>query len=359
MNSKLFSKTMMGSMELKNAVVMAPMTRCRAINNLPNELMAIYYKQRSEAGLIISEGVSPSQNGLGYARIPGIFSREQTEAWKKITAAVHEKGRKIFIQLMHTGRISHPENMPQGSKIIAPSPIAAKGKIWTDKNGMLEYPVPEEMTELEVASTIKEFAQASRNAIIAGFDGVELHGANGYLLDQFLNPSSNRRNDKYGGSIENRCRFVIELAETVSEVIGRERTGIRISPYGTANDLSPFEETEAEYSYLAEKLNVMNILYIHLVDPSFMDAHKTAASSVKMIRNKFKNTLILCGGYDCERAEKDLESGNGDLIAFGRPFISNPDLVTRMEKGLPITDPDRTTFYSSDEKGFTDYPMAL
>jgi N-ethylmaleimide reductase len=357
MKTILFSKTMLGNIELKNHVVMAPMTRCRAINNTPNDIMAVYYEQRAGAGLIITEGTSPSHNGLGYARIPGIFSEEQVRGWKKVTSAVHARGGKIFVQLMHTGRVSHPANMPDGSQIIAPSPIAAKGQMWTDKDGMQDYPVPGEMTKANMVTTKNEYVQASRNAIEAGFDGVELHGANGYLLDQFLNPGSNQRKDEYGSSIGNRCKFVIEVADAVSKAIGKEKTGIRLSPYGAANDLQPFEGTEEEYTYLAKKFNDLGLVYIHLVDHSSMGAPKVEPSTVKKIRDNFKNTLILSGGYNRERAENDLESGHGNLIAFGKPFISNPDLVARLESNVDLADFNKNTFYSAGEKGYTDYPF--
>lgn len=355
MKTGLFSKTRLGNIELNNRIVMAPMTRCRAINNTPNDLLALYYAQRAGAGLIITEGTSPSPNGLGYARIPGIFSKEQVQGWKKVTAAVHAKGGKIFVQLMHTGRVSHPANMPPGSEIIAPSPVAAKGQMWTDKSGMQDFPVPAEMTKADIEKTKAEYVQASKNAIEAGFDGVELHGANGYLLDQFLNPGTNTRNDEYGGSTGNRCRFPIEVAEAVVKAIGKDKTGMRLSPYGAANDLQPFEGTEEEYTYLAKKLNDLGLAYIHLVDHSSMGTPKVEPSTVKKIRDNFKNTLILSGGYNRERAEKELDSGRADLIAFGRPFISNPDLVARLEHMADLADFDKNSFYSSGEKGYTDY----
>ncbi|MBI4649943.1 alkene reductase [Candidatus Desantisbacteria bacterium] len=359
MSNKLFSPAILGSITLKNHIVMAPMTRSRATQNIPNDLMAKYYTQRSGAGLIITEGTSPSPNGLGYARIPGIFSKEQVEGWKKVTAAVHAKGSKIFVQLMHTGRISHKENMSASALIIAPSAIAAKGQMWTDKNGMQDQPVPKEMTKDDIIKTKNEFIIAAKNAIEAGFDGIELHSANGYLLDQFLNPGSNQRKDEYGGSIENRCRFIIEVAEAAVKAIGKEKIGIRLSPYGAFNDVKGFEETEAEYSYLAEKLYALGLIYIHLVDHSSMGAPMVEPSTVLKIRKNFKNTLILSGGYDKERAEKDLQSGAGDLISFGKPFISNPDLVLRLEKGITLTPPDMNTFYTPGEHGYTDYPFAL
>ena len=359
MKTKLFEKTMLGKIELQNHIVMAPLTRCRAIGNIPNDIMAVYYSQRATAGLIITEGTSPSPNGLGYARIPGMFSEEQVNGWKKVTAAVHASGGRIFVQLMHTGRVSHPANMPAGSEIIAPSPIAAKAQMWTDKGGMQDQPVPGEMTKAHFEKTKAEFVNASKNAVKAGFDGVELHGANGYLLDQFLNPGSNQRKDEYGGTVENRCRFVIEVAEAVVKAIGKEKIGIRLSPYGAANDQHPFDETEEEYTHLSKNLNDLDLLYIHLVDHSSMGTPKVEPSTVKKIRDNFKNTLILSGGYNRERAEKDLESGLADLIAIGKLFISNPDFVAKFEQGAVMTDFDKDTFYSADEKGYTDYPSGV
>ncbi|NVN94098.1 MAG: alkene reductase [Bacteroidetes bacterium] len=354
---KLFTSIKLGSAELKNRIVMAPMTRCRAIGNIPNELMAEYYKQRSGAGLIITEGTSPSPNGLGYARIPGIFSKQQLEGWKKTTSVVHKEGSKIFVQLMHTGRISHPLNMTEGSKIIAPSAVKAAGQMWTDSKQLQDFPIPKEMTAEDILHTKSEFIAASKNAIDAGFDGVELHSANGYLLEQFLSPISNIRNDKYGGSIENRCRFVLEVVEGVVAAIGKENTGIRVSPYGVASDMPHYPEIEATYKYLTEQLNKIGITYIHIVDHSAMGAPIVPIEIKKLIRNSFKNTIILAGGFDKERAEVDVENGLGDLIAFGRPFINNPDLVERLKNDFPLSqDLKMDLFYGADEKGYTDYP---
>ena len=231
---------------------MAPMTRSRAIGNIPNQLIAEYYKQRSGAGLIITEGTSPSPNGLGYARIPGIFSKEQIEGWKLVTDAVHSTGSKIFIQFMHTGRVSHALNLPEGAKVLAPSAVKLDGQTYTDAGGMVDNPVPEAMTAEDLQSTKAEFLQAAINAIESGFDGVELHGANGYLLEQFISPITNVRTDEYGGSIENRCRFILEVAEGIVKAKGKERTAIRFSPYGVNAVMSPYPEIEETYLYLAE-----------------------------------------------------------------------------------------------------------
>lgn len=356
--NKLFTPATFGLTDVKNRIAMAPMTRCRAIGNIPNDLMAEFYKQRSDAGLLITEGTSPSPNGLGYARIPGIFSSQQVEGWKKVTSAAHQGGAKIVVQLMHTGRISHPLNMPEGSRVLAPSAVKPAGQMWTDSAMMQDFPEPAAMTDNDLLHTKSEFVDAALNAMDAGFDGVELHAANGYLLEQFLSPVSNIRTDKYGGSIENRCRFVLEVAASVAEAIGADKTGIRLSPYGVASDMPHYPEIHDTYVYLSEELNKLEIAYIHLVDHSAMGAPVVPAEMKQAIRNNFNNTLILSGGYDKERAEADIESGLGDLVAFGRPFINNPDLVERLKNDSPLSqDLKMDLFYTADEKGYTDYPL--
>ena len=354
---KLFEEARLGSETLLNRIVMAPMTRCRAIGNIPNQLMAKYYEQRSHAGLIITEGTAPSANGLGYARIPGIFNTEQIEGWKKVTNAVHTNGGRIFVQLMHCGRISHPLNMAEGTEIVAPSAVKAAGQMWTDANQLQDFPTPKEMTAEDIITTKNEFELAAKNALEARFDGVELHGANGYLLEEFLSPVSNNRNDNYGGTIENRCRFVLEVVTAVANAIGKEKTGIRLAPYGVASDMPHYPEINDTYDYLSKQLNSMDIAHIHLVDHSAMGAPVVPLEIKQLIRKNFKNTIILCGGYDKEKAEVDIESGLADLIAFGRPFIYNPDLVERMKNDWPLSqDMNMDLFYSADEKGYTDYP---
>lgn len=355
---KLFEATQTGATTLLNRMVMAPMTRCRAIGNIPNDLMAKYYEQRAQAGLIITEGTSPSPNGLGYARIPGLFNAQQIEGWKKVTNAVHRKSGKIFVQLMHTGRISHPLNMVKDSQILAPSAIKAAGQMWTDAKQLQDFPIPKEMTAEDIVSTKKEFVTAAKNAMEASFDGVELHGANGYLLEEFLSPISNQRNDDYAGNIMNRCRFVLEVVTEVAKVIGKENTGIRLSPYGVASDMPHYPEIDETYDYLSIQLNKLNIAHIHLVDHSAMGAPIVPVAIKKLINNNFKNSIILCGGYDQERAEVDLENGMADLIAFGRPFINNPDLVERMANKWPLSQSlDMDKFYTGDKEGYTDYPF--
>jgi N-ethylmaleimide reductase len=337
---------------------MAPMTRSRAINNLANDIMAKYYGQRASAGLIITEGVSPSPNGLDYARIPGIYSAEQVNAWQQVTKTVHEKGGRIFVQLMHTGRISHADNLPIGGRVFAPSAIAAKGKMWTDQNGTLDLPIPHEFTSDQLIETKQEFVKAAVNAVKAGFDGVELHAANGYLLEQFLSPHSNQRTDNYGGSVENRIRFVLEVAADVSSSIGKEKTGIRLSPYGIFNDMPHYPEIDATYILLARELNRLGVAYIHLLDHSADGAPEVPVSLKENFRDIFQNTIILTGGYTLEKAEKHLSLDLADIVAFGKPFISNPDLVNRFQKNLPLNIKlDASTLYSPGEKGFTDYPV--
>jgi N-ethylmaleimide reductase len=357
---KLFSQSQLAGMEIRNRVVMAPMTRSRATGNLPNDLMAEYYGQRAGAGLIITEGTSPSPNGLGYARIPGAFSPEQTAGWKLTTTAVHAQGGKIFIQLMHAGRVGSILNLPPGAELVAPSAVALSGMMWTDSQGEQPHDLPREMTGADIRTAIDEYVQASCNAIAAGFDGVELHGANGYLITQFLDPGSNLRNDVYGGDLSRRNRFALEVAEAVSAAIGAERVGIRLSPYGVFNDMSgTYEGIAAQYTDLAAALGKLGLVYLHLVDHSAMGAPKPEPATVTAMCREFRATggqaVILSGGYDRERAEADLQSGTADLVAYGRPFISNPDLVERMKSGFPLTAADQGTFYTPGPAGYSDY----
>jgi N-ethylmaleimide reductase len=354
--SLLLSKTTLGPLALQNRLVMCPLTRSRATGNVPNDLMVEYYSQRASAGLIITEGTSPSPNGLGYPRIPGIFTDDQVAAWKKITDAVHARGAKIFMQLMHTGRVGHPLNLPVGAKVLGPSAVAAAGQMFTDAEGLKPHPTPVAMTEADIKITIAEFAKAATNAVAAGFDGVELHGANGYLLEQFIRPNSNQRTDGYGGAIENRARFVLEVADAAIAAIGKDKVGIRLSPFGVFNDMPLYPEMEADYTDLAQKLNTAGLVYIHLVDHSAAGAPTVPASVKAMFRNTFKRTLLLSGGYDAARAESDLSAGKGDLIAVGKPFLANPDLVARWKVNAAVNAPDMSTFYTPGPKGYTDYP---
>jgi len=354
MGELLHTPIALGDVELKNRVVMAPMTRNRALGNVPNELMATYYGQRSEAGLIVTEGTAPAPEGLGYARIPGLFDGEHVRGWRGVTEAVHARGGRIFVQLMHTGRIGHPLNLPAGARLLAPSAIAAKGEMYTDPQGPQPYPVPTAMREADIAATIEGFARSAGLAREAGFDGVELHGANGYLIDQFLNRASNQRDDGWGGTVENRARFALEVARRVSERIGAGRVGIRLSPHGVFNTMVPDPELDAVYLHLARGLQELGLAYVHLVD---FGGKVVPADLQAGIRSAFRGRLILSGEYDAARAEADVAAGRGDLIAFGRPFIANPRLVTRLRAGLPLAAGDPATFYTPGERGYTDYPL--
>ncbi|MFO1491079.1 MAG: alkene reductase [Kiritimatiellia bacterium] len=355
----LFTPFNLRGLELKNRIVMAPMTRCRATaDHVPTDLIATYYVQRASAGLIITEGVAPSPDGTGYARIPGLYNDEQVRAWAKINRAIHQAGGRVFAQLMHTGRVSHPLNMPAGARILAPSATGMSGSMWTDTRQLQPYPVPAEMTEADIQQAVREFADGSGRAIEAGFDGVELHGANGYLIDQFLNTASNHRTDRWGGSIENRLRFALEVAKAAAAKIGAGRLGIRVSPFGVFNDMKPDGEMDELYRRLATELGKLGLAYIHVVDHSAMGAPPVKPSIKQEIHALFKGTVILSGGYDAATAGADLAAGKGELVAFGRPFISNPDLPRRLREGIPLAEPDGATFYLPGEKGYTDYAVA-
>ena len=353
----LFSPLQLGRVELKNRAVMAPMTRSRAIDNVPNALMAEYYAQRGGAGLIITEGVAPSPNGLGYARIPGAFSEAQVEGWRGVADAVHAEGSRIVMQLMHTGRIGHPLNLPEGAELLAPSAVAAAGSMYTDQEGPQPHPTPRAMSEADIEATLEEYVEAARNAVRAGFDGVELHGANGYLIDQFINPAANQRDDAWGGSPSARNRFAVEAARRVAEAIGADRVGIRISPYGAFNDLTPdFDGVEEQFVALAGALGELKLAYLHIVDHASMGAPEVPWSLKRQLREAFGGVIILSGGYDAERAEADLAEGRGELIAFGRPFLATPDLLERFKQGAALNEPRMDLFYTPGPEGYTDHP---
>lgn len=324
MKKTLFEEYQLGKIQLKNRSVMAPMTRSRAVeNNIPNDLMATYYAQRAGAGLIVTEGTSPSANGLGYPRIPGMFNKDQVSGWKLITDKVHSEGGKIFLQLMHCGRIAHHLNLPEGAKVLAPSAIQAEGTMYTDAEGMKVNDMPKEMTTAQVAEAIAEYVGAAKLAIEAGFDGVEIHGANGYLIEQFLNPNTNQRQDEFGGSIENRSKFLLSIVKKTIEAIGADKVGLRLSPNGAFNDMPAYDEMEETYHYLAVELNKLKPVYVHLLDHSAMGSTPLPKNVREDIRKNFEGTLILCGNFDAETAEKALENGEADLIAFGKPYLAN------------------------------------
>jgi len=353
----LFEPFAAGSLQLKNRIAMAPMTRNRAIEaNTPNALMAEYYGQRAGAGLIITEGTSPSPNGLGYPRIPGLFNDAQLRGWKAVTDAVHAKGARIFVQFMHTGRVTNAANLPARAEVLGPVAEACPGEMYTDAKGMQPHSVPRAMTEADIARAVGEYAHAARLAIEAGFDGVELHAANGYLIEQFLNANVNKRTDGYGGSIAGRNRFALEVARATAAAIGAGRVGMRVSPYGVFNSTGAFPEMEAQYLALAQALSGIGLLYLHLVDHSAMGAPEVPAGFKARLRSAFSGLFIASGGYTAASAEAALVEKRADLVAFGRPFLANPDLVERMRANAALNAPDASTFYTPGAKGYTDYP---
>jgi len=355
----LFSPLRLGAATLAHRVVMAPLTRMRAgPSGVPGPMNALYYGQRaSRGGLLIAEATPINPQGHGHPDVPGIHTREQVDGWRLVTEAVHAKGGLIYLQLWHTGRTSHSSHQPDGGAPFGPSAIAGNATGMTRDWKSVPYETPRAMTAMEIAGTVAAYAQGARNAIAAGFDGVEIHGANGYLLEQFLNPASNQRTDQYGGSAENRNRFVLEVAEAVASAIGKEKTAIRLSPFGTHGEMVSDENTEEQFTALAEGLQKIGIVYIHVVDHSALGAPAVPDSVKKAISTSYTGTIIISGGYDAARAEADLEAGKGELVAFGRPFISNPDLVERLRTGAELETPDHTTFYTPGEKGYTDYKV--
>ena len=355
----MFAPYELGPISLRNRFVMAPMTRSRAVEaNTPNALMAEYYAQRADAGLIVTEGTSPSPNGTGYPRIPGLWSDAQVAAWRQVTDAVHAQGGHIFVQLMHTGRVGHPANLPAGAEVLAPSAVATEGEMYTDALGPQPHPVPRAMTDAEVRGAIDEYVHASRNAIAAGFDGVELHGANGYLMEQFLSPHSNLRTDAWGGSVEKRQNFIVETAKAVAAAIGGERVGIRLSPYGVNAGMKPYPEIDQAYRTLVPRLAATGLQYIHVVDHSAMGAPEVPAALKLALREAWPRTFIAAGGFELDSANAVVGDGRADLVAFGRAFLANPGLVGRLQRGAPLNLPDFGTFYTPGPKGYTDYPAA-
>ncbi len=353
----LLTKYNLSGLKLSNRVVMAPMTRSRAgEGNVPTDLMAKYYRQRSSAGFIISEGTQISQQGIGYPWTPGIHTKDQIEGWNKVTKAVHEEGSNIFAQIWHVGRVSHPR-YHNGEPPVAPSAVKPEGQIFT-ANGMKEFVTPRALQSDEIPGIIEDYAQAARNAIKAGFDGVEIHGANGYLIDQFIKDGTNKRSDKYGGSLQNRSRFAVEVVQAVSDAIGSKRTGIRFSPAGRNQGISDSNPKEM-FGYLLEQLNDYNLAYVHLMeaisDVSDIDNYPTKVT--EYFRNIYNGTIITNAGYDQDSGNEAIENGTADLVAYGRLFLANPDLPARFEANAKLNDQDKSTFYGGDEEGYTDYPF--
>lgn len=346
----LFLPYRLGDIELNNRLVMAPMTRSRAIeHNVPNPIAATYYAQRASAGLIVTEATQVSPQGVGYIRTPGIHSAEQVAGWRRITEAVHHAGGKIFLQLWHVGRISHPD-FHDGERPVAPSAIGAEGQVFT-ANGPQQMVTPRALALAELPGIVEQFRRGAENAKAAGFDGVELHGANGYLLDQFLRDGANRRTDAYGGTIQNRARLPLEVTEAVIDVWGADRVGYRMSPNGSFNSMSDTNPVQTS-SYMAEELDRLGIVYLHVVDPVSDGAKRVSP----LLRRKFNRTYIVNGGFDLDSANAAIQDGEADLVAFGTPFLANPDLPRRYRIDAPLNAPDRTTFYAGEHKGFTDYP---
>lgn len=352
---KLLEPISVGNIELSSRIAMAPLTRCRAVDaNTPNEIMATYYHQRAGAGLIIAEGTSPSPNGLGYRNIPGLFNQAQLEGWKAITKAVHEEGGKIFLQVMHTGRVGHTNNLPEGGRLLAPSAIAQAGDISTYDLGRQPYPQPEAMTLDEVKAAIQEFRTCTEMAIEAGFDGVEIHGAHGYLPNQFLLPSRNERTDAYGGSRENRLRFLREVLVECIDAVGSEKVGLRISPFSYADVDDDEKELLSTYSEVVEMVNGMDLAYLHL-------SHMGDPVSIKFefwkkARKSYSGVLMLCGDFTRETAEEALQENKADMIAFGRDYIANPDLAERFKNNWPLAERDNSLWYGDGAAGYSDYP---
>ncbi|MGF6362020.1 N-ethylmaleimide reductase [Pseudomonas frederiksbergensis] len=345
----LTSPAQLGTLSLKNHMVMAPLTRSRAgEGDAPTPTVVEYYRQRAGAGLIITEGSQVSAQGKGYMRTPGIFTTEQIEGWKQVTDAVHAEGGRIFLQLWHVGRLSHSLVQLNNELPVAPSAIKADGEIYTSE-GLKSYELPRALTLNEIPDVIADFRQGAENAKRAGFDGVEIHGANGYLIDQFQRDGTNTRTDAYGGSVENRSRFLKEVVESVIEVFGASRVGVRLSPifnYFSMSDRDP----QATFNYAAKMLSRYGLAYIHVVELG------AGAFDFRDLKRRFGGSYIANGGYDAERAEKALSSGDADLVSFGTAFLANPDLVERFQRGAALNEADPATFYQGEERGYTDYP---
>jgi N-ethylmaleimide reductase len=364
---RLFQPVRLGRYNLRHRMIMAPLTRSRARQpgNVPSPLNACYYAQRASAALIISEATQVSMQGQGYAWTPGIHSPEQVEGWRLVTDAVHDAGGLIFLQLWHVGRISHPSLQPDGMLPVAPSAIRPSGEAFVEnENGegaLVPFVTPRALQIEEMPYLVRQYFRGARNALTAGFDGVEIHAANGYLLEQFIDSSTNRRDDRYGGTVENRVRLLTEVVETVTEVWGPDRVGVRLSPLSTFNDISD-DDPETTFGHVAGQLSDYRLAYLHIVNPAMAALEKGAEPDARalrmldLIRQRYRGTLMIAGGFDRDTAEAWLEQGKADLIAFGRKFLANPDLPERFRSGAPLNAEDPTTFYGGGAKGYTDYP---
>jgi N-ethylmaleimide reductase len=363
----LFQPFVLGPYTLPHRIVMAPLTRSRARQpgNVPTPLSACYYAQRASAALIVSEATQVSMQGQGYAWTPGIHSREQIEGWRLVTDAVHDAGGRIFLQLWHVGRISHPALQPDNMLPVAPSAIKPSGEAFIEnENGegaLVPFVTPRALQIEEMPYLVQQYVRGARNALRAGFEGVEIHGANGYLLDQFINSRTNRRTDRYGGAAENRARLLLEVVEAVSDIWGSDRVGVRLSPLGTFNDIGD-DDPETTFGHIAAELSARHLAYLHIVNPAMtalekgIEPDRPALAMVDLMREKYRGTLIIAGGFDHDTAERWLEQGRADLIAFGRKFLANPDLPERFRLRAPLNPDDPTTYYGGGAKGYTDYP---
>ena len=362
--SPLFTPFQAGALSLANRIVMAPLTRNRAPGALPHALMATYYSQRASAGLLITEATAISHQAQGYADVPGIYTPEQVQGWRQVTNAVHEAGGKIVVQLWHVGRVSHTDLQPGGQAPVAPSAITAKTKTVLFRDGVptfVETSAPRALEATEIPAVVQQYRQAARAAIDAGFDGIEVHAANGYLIDQFLKTGSNHREDEWGGSIENRARFLVAVMQAITDEIGGDRTGIRLSPVTPANDAFD-ADPQPLFDYVVRQLGPMNLAYVHVIEGSTGGPREIADRpfDYPAMRKAWRDAggtgaWMVNNGYDGAMAEKALEEG-ADLVAFGKLYIANPDLVERLQQGGPFNAPDRATFYGGREKGYTDYP---
>ena len=362
----MFQPVQVGRYELAHRIVMAPLTRSRARQpgNIPSSLNACYYTQRASAALIISEATQVSQQGQGYAWTPGVHTPEQVAGWRLVTDAVHKAGGRIFLQLWHVGRISHPSLQPDGMPPVAPSPIRPSGEAFIENEDgegeLARFVTPRALQLEEMPYVVGQFVRGAKNALDAGFDGVEVHGANGYLLDQFLQTANNRRTDDYGGSVENRARLLLDIIVAVNEVWDSDRVGVRLSPLGTFNDMAD-DDPEATFGYIVERLNEYDLAYLHVVRPGIQEAESgswddpEAQSMMQLIRGKYKGTLIVAGGFDGDEGEEWVLNGKADLIAFGRKFLANPDLPQRIQLGAHLNADDATTYYGGGARGYTDY----
>jgi len=366
-NERLCQPVRLGRYDLPHRIVMAPLTRSRARQpgNVPSPLNACYYAQRASAAFIITEATQVSMQGQGYAWTPGIHSREQIEGWRGVTEAVHRAGGLIFMQLWHVGRISHPRLQPDGMLPVAPSAIKPAGQAFVEnekgEGELVPFVTPRALQLEEMPYLVQQYAHGARNALDAGFDGVEIHAANGYLLDQFINSTTNHRTDRYGGPVENRARLLLEVVAAVAEVWGSDRVGVRLSPLGSFNDMGD-TDPETTFGYIAEKLGECGLAYLHIVNPATAaleqgtEPDPRALRMVDLIRKKYRGTLIVAGGFDQDTAEAWLEQGKADLIAFGRKFLANPDLPERFRQRAPLNADDPSTYYGGGAKGYTDYP---